>query len=184
MIVEDKTNIYDAIIQIVQSHSTNVELYTRTGVVRGVNDDDTYDVELTNELFDFDVPNTDNYLYSVENVTENTIQLKSYVYVTYITNDIAVIFNSETNDEKIIYATNLASIGSKELTFTSDDGGVIEVRDKIKIENNSYNLKELLGELITEIQKITVPTPSGTSGVPLNVASLSIINSKIKALLE
>lgn len=55
---------------------------------------------------------------------------------------------------------------------------------KFEIKNNQENLKKLLQDLINEIMKITVTTPMGTSGTPLNVAQLQLIAQRISMLLR
>lgn len=114
MIIENKSNLYDSIVQIVNSANKDVNIYTRVGVVREIEDDGdeysidrVYTVELLNETFNFDTPNVENYLYEVENITDNKITDGTYVYLTYITNDYPVIFETKESDSKFFVATNL-----------------------------------------------------------------------------
>lgn len=88
------------------------------------------------------------------------------------------------------------TVGSKvTLTFINNLTGIItqfseidkihlKTENKIKIENDTEDLKTIINDLIGEIKLITVPTPSGTSGVPLNVADFTAINNRINNLLE
>ena len=94
--------------------------------------------------------------------------LKSYVLLSFINNQTGVI-------------TQYSEIDSIE-TITSD-GAKLSLTDKINISNSTDDLKTILNSLISAIKLITVPTPSGTSGVPLNVADFTNINTDINNLL-
>lgn len=192
MIIENKTNINDAIVQIAKAGLNNNTLYTRVGKVIEKTDE-TYTIELLNELFDPEIPNENNYLYDVENVTRSDININAYVYLTYISQDYLVIFAStDSNDNTFIYASSLIKLSgttieikaSGTIDIITDDGAAIFLDDKITIENEIENLNDLIQDLISEIKMITVPTPAGTSGVPLNITQIAAIGTKLNTLLK
>jgi len=55
---------------------------------------------------------------------------------------------------------------------------------KMEIKNNQENLKKLLQDLINEIMKITVTTPIGNSGTPINMVQLQMIGQRVALLLK
>ena len=192
MIIEDKTNINDAIVQIAKAGLTDQNLYTRVGKVIEKTDA-TYTIEMLDELFDDVETNEKNYIYEVENVTQSDINLNAYVFLTYLSIDYPVIFAStNSNDITTIYATTLVELSGAtaiikavdEIDILTDDGANINMTDKIIIENSNENLNDLLQDLISEIQKISVATPSGTSGYPLNLAAIATIGTKLNTLLQ
>jgi len=56
----------------------------------------------------------------------------------------------------------------------------------VKVSNNLYTLNQLLQQLLTEVQAITVPVTSapGVSGTPVNAAAIAATATKIGQLLE
>lgn len=52
----------------------------------------------------------------------------------------------------------------------------------LKTENES--LKLILSDLLDAIGQITVPTPAGASGVPVNVAAFTAIKQRLELLLK
>ena len=54
----------------------------------------------------------------------------------------------------------------------------------VRVANEMHTLNGLLQQLITAIQSITVPTPSGPSGTPINSAAFSTVASNLNQLLE
>ena len=56
--------------------------------------------------------------------------------------------------------------------------------DKFKINAGGKNLLTELNGLIDEIVKITVPTPVGPSGPPINSAQITAIKEKLAKLLK
>lgn len=61
---------------------------------------------------------------------------------------------------------------------------VIEVESVIKIATASESLHAILNDLITAITLITVPTPAGPSGVPVNAATFNSILTRLSNLLS
>lgn len=189
MIIENKTNIFKALQQIINKTMSNVNLYTRVGVVRETGT--TYTIELINEYFEYAKENTANYLYEVENITHYDIALGSYVYLTYITNQIPIIFEAMEIKNRHYYSTTLIDINSVSVNISGDtidikttDLAEIIMTDKISIKNTDESLADLLDQLITAIKTATFPTPAGTSGTCLNVATFTQLATDIKKLLE
>lgn len=56
--------------------------------------------------------------------------------------------------------------------------------DGYKISKSGINLKEVLDGLIDQIKLITVPTPAGPSGVPVNAAAFDVIKSQLDQILK
>jgi hypothetical protein len=190
MIVENKSNIYTALKQINKSIMSDVNLYTRVGVVRE-SGTTTYTVELINEYFDYNSGNTANFLYGVENITHYDISVGGYVYLTYITNQIPIIFEARDITNRHYFSTTLIDINSVNVNVSGDtislkstDLSEIILTDKIVIKNDKQSLADLLDQLITAVKQISVPTPSGTSGYPLNVATFTQLATDIKELLQ
>lgn len=75
---------------------------------------------------------------------------------------------------------------------TISDGGVkiergntvFEIESLIKLATASESLHGILNDLITAITLITVPTPAGPSGVPVNAASFNTIATRLNNLLH
>ena len=74
------------------------------------------------------------------------------------------------NGGKIYY------FGPKDIQFNVGDGA-----EPMVLGNT---LKGLLEDLISAITSITVPTPHGPSGTPINSAQFSAINSRLKTMLS
>ncbi len=73
---------------------------------------------------------------------------------------------------------------SADICRISKGSTVLETGSTIKVSTATENLASLLGDLIAAIKLITVATPSGTSGVPLNVSAFEAINARITNLLS
>ena len=58
------------------------------------------------------------------------------------------------------------------------------VTDKILIANSTNNLGAILTELCTALETLTVTTPMGPSGTPINVAQISAVKNKLQNLLK
>jgi hypothetical protein len=95
--------------------------------------------------------------------------VNSYVQLTYI-NNITGIITSYSEIESIETKTN--------------GGGYFSINTKLSLSNDDTDLKTILEDLISAIKNITVPTPAGTSGTPLNVAEFISVEQEIDKLLE
>lgn len=95
--------------------------------------------------------------------------INSFVLLVFI-NNLTGIISSYSEIDEIITVTN--------------NGAKISLTDKVNISNSTEDLKTILNNLISAIKLITVPTPSGTSGTPINVSDFTNINTSINNLLE
>lgn len=112
------------------------------------------------------------------------------INISITNNDLNGKLNVVVNGESTITTSKKCTIKSNEeidLQKISSSGsllGEIKISDKLTIKNTSYDLKVILNDLMTAIKQITVPTPSGTSGTPINFAAFDEINTQINNLLE
>lgn len=58
------------------------------------------------------------------------------------------------------------------------------VTDKILIANKTNSLGSILTELCTALETLTVTTPMGPSGTPINIAQISSVKNKLQNLLK
>ena len=93
----------------------------------------------------------------------------SFVQLSYINNVTGII-------------TAYSEIESIEIKTSG--GGVFSLNTKFSFGNADTDLLTVLTDLLTAIKNITVPTPSGTSGTPLNVADFVTVEQESKKLLE
>ena len=119
--IEKKTNLFDAIAQIVKLVQQNVENFTKVAVVRVVNDDGSYDVELISPTFDLNVQNDTYVLYSVQNVTDKTINVNSYVYLSAISKRVFVIIGALDVNSIDFTSTDTINITGVALTTKLSD---------------------------------------------------------------
>jgi len=99
----------------------------------------------------------------------------------------------EENKVRIGDETHDLILGDGEATLKMDQS-IVEVKEKIKIENSSKNLKQLLQDLITAVGAIThdyidsvgqAATPvTKVTGPPKNASNLQSISNQIGELLE
>ena len=95
--------------------------------------------------------------------------INSYVQLTYINNITGVI-------------TAFSEIESIEII--TSEGCDLSISSKFKIENKTTSLLTAIEKLITACTNITVPTPSGTSGMPINVAEFQLAEQEFNKILE
>jgi hypothetical protein len=85
-----------------------------------------------------------------------------------------------------------AEIKRGNVTLTVDASGiqcskgdtVVKVNNKVEISAAGENLHGLLKDLLAAIKVLTVPTPVGTSGVPVNLADFVVLEMRIDNLLQ
>jgi hypothetical protein len=108
------------------------------------------------------------------------------------TNNFSLLINDGLNDLFKIYGN------STEFHILDQFGNeTIYNKDNIQFKTIKYNigtgkepiplgntLKDLLGELIDAINSLTVPTPHGPSGTPLNAATFTSIKGKLGNILS
>ena len=82
----------------------------------------------------------------------------------------------------------ISRIGLSNEWYVSMFSEVEEIRSetvgKISILNTVENLKTIMNDLLAAIEAITVTTPAGPSGPPINIADFIAINLRINNLLS
>ena len=63
--------------------------------------------------------------------------------------------------------------------FAVDKTDITITKDGVKIENGSYGLKKTLNDLLDALQQLTVPTGTGPSGIPINVAKIKQVQTDL-----
>ncbi|MFH7017191.1 hypothetical protein [Flavobacterium sp. FlaQc-47] len=99
-------------------------------------------------------------------------------------NDGKTIFNLKDKEAKITIEDGFEAIISDVKTSFKKDSLTFEMDDKFKIDVGGKSLKTKLEELIDEIGKITVTTPVGPSGPPINLPQLTLLKGKLTELLK
>ncbi|MFZ0597621.1 MAG: hypothetical protein WAM46_11630 [Flavobacterium sp.] len=99
-------------------------------------------------------------------------------------NDGKTIFNLKDKETKITIEDGFEAIISDVKTSFKKDSLTFEMDDKFKIDVGGKSLKTKLEELIDEIGKITVTTPVGPSGPPINLPQLTLLKGKLTELLK
>ncbi len=94
------------------------------------------------------------------------------------------IFNLKDKEAKVTIKDGFEATISDSKTSFKKDNLTFEMDDKFKIEVGGKTLKSKLEELIDEVIKITVTTPVGPSGPPINSTQLSLIKENLKDLLK
>lgn len=82
-------------------------------------------------------------------------------------------------------------VGDTEVTLTDGDLLIeqgkmsIELKNgKVSIKNDKKNLLDILNNILTHVLALTVPTPSGTSGTPLNYTQFQQDQNDLKNLMQ
>jgi formylmethanofuran dehydrogenase subunit D len=99
-------------------------------------------------------------------------------------NEGKTIFNLKDKEVKITIKDGFEAKISDAKTSFIKGNLTFEMDDKFKIDVGGKSLKSKLEELIDEIGKITVPTPVGPSGPPINLPKLITIKGKLTELLK
>lgn len=94
------------------------------------------------------------------------------------------IFNLKDKEAKVIIKDGFEALISDTKTSFIKGKLTLEMDDKFKINAEGKNLLTELNGLIDEIVKITVPTPVGPSGPPINSTQLTGIKEKLAQLLK
>lgn len=94
------------------------------------------------------------------------------------------IFNVKDKEAKITIKDGFEAIISDTKTSFIKGNLTFEMDDKFKIDVAGKSLKSKLEELIDEIGKITVTTPVGPSGAPINLPQLTLIKTNLTELLK
>lgn len=107
---------------------------------------------------------------------------------TFVTFDKAgnVTLSDKTGDNKIV----LDHVNGKVQVFTKTE---IDMKsEKVRIGDDTTNdpavlgneLKQILNDLITAINQITVPTSEGPSGTPINASAFSAVAGRLQTMLS
>ena len=99
-------------------------------------------------------------------------------------NEGKTIFNLKDKEAKITIQDGFEAIISDAKTSFKKDKLTFEMDDRFKVDVGGKSLKSKLEELIDEIGKITVTTPVGPSGPPINLPQLTILKGKLNELLK
>ncbi|WP_229029186.1 hypothetical protein [Flavobacterium sp. SLB02] len=94
------------------------------------------------------------------------------------------IFNLKDKEAKITIKDGFEATISDTKTSFKKDKLTFEMDNKFKIDAEGKNLLTELNGLIDEIVKITVPTPVGPSGPPMNSTQIAGIKEKLAELLK
>lgn len=94
------------------------------------------------------------------------------------------IFNLKDKEAKVSIKDGFEALISDTKTSFIKGKLALEMDDKFKINAQGKNLLTELNGLIDEIVKITVPTPVGPSGPPINSTQLTGIKEKLAQLLK
>jgi hypothetical protein len=97
-------------------------------------------------------------------------------------NEGKTVFNLKDKEAKITIQDGFEAIISDAKTSFKKGDLTLEMDDRFKIDVGGKSLKSKLEELIDEIGKITVTTPVGPSGPPINLAQLITIKGKLTEL--
>lgn len=95
-----------------------------------------------------------------------------------------MIFTLKDKESKVTIKDGFEAIISDAKTSFKKGNLTFEMDDKFKIDVAGKSLKSKLEELIDEISKITVTTPVGPSGPPINLAKLMTIKTNLTQLLK
>ncbi|WP_291152230.1 hypothetical protein [Flavobacterium sp. UBA7680] len=99
-------------------------------------------------------------------------------------NEGKTIFSLKDREAKIIIRDGFEALISDVKTSFVKGNLTFEMDDKFKINAGGKSLKSKLEELIDEIGKITVTTPVGPSGPPINLNKLITIKANLAELLK
>jgi len=94
------------------------------------------------------------------------------------------IFNLKDKEAKVTIKDGFDATISDAKTSFIKGNLTLEMDDRFKIDVGGKSLKSKLEELIDEIGKITVTTPMGPSGTPINLPQLTILKGKLTELLK
>lgn len=113
--------------------------------------------------------------------------------IMHISDAVAIPGVYPVNDSVVIDPDNLIlRFGSAKVTLIEDEEVTIEALNgklsvtkdgKVTIGNGSIDLLKLVDDTLTEIQKLTVPTAVGPSGVPVNAAAFATIQQQLAQIL-
>ena len=74
-------------------------------------------------------------------------------------------------------ANNTVSVYAAQLNMLLD-------QNKMTLKNDDASLGQVLQDILTHIQSLTVPTPAGTSGVPVNISDFQNDSTNLSKILN
>jgi hypothetical protein len=99
-------------------------------------------------------------------------------------NEGKVYFRLQDKEARVIIKDGFEALITDTKTSFVKDQLTFEMDDKFKISAGGKNLLTELNNLIDEIGKITVTTPMGPSGVPINLTQITKIKTTLGELLK
>lgn len=99
-------------------------------------------------------------------------------------NEGKVYFRLQDKEARVIIKDGFEALITDTKTSFVKDQLSFEMDDKFKISAGGKNLLTELNKLIDEIGKITVTTPVGPSGIPINLSQFTAIKSTLSELLK
>ncbi|MEI6899244.1 MAG: hypothetical protein WCL00_05160 [Bacteroidota bacterium] len=116
---------------------------------------------------------------------------KKGILVTPVKGSTVIISKLAGNDSSSFVIVLFSEIESVKITL--EDHAILLYKDglslnvssgKFEIKNDQENLKGLLSDLISEIEKITVTTGTGPSGTPINIGQFQQLAQRVTKLLK
>ncbi|MEP0263786.1 hypothetical protein [Dokdonia sp.] len=143
------------------------------------------------ERVSFDINTTADSIATLHFTSEDE-ESKQKIDITEVSTTIAInedvtVVTLQENDLTITTDSGdgySASIKSDEVIFMKEDHLLKLKDDKFTIKNSGSSLLDELGKLVDEIKLITVTTPVGPSGTPINVMQLDGLKDSFSNLLE
>lgn len=139
----------------------------------------------------FDLDTTSNSIASLHFTDEDGAS-KQKIDVTELGTTIAInedvtVVNLLENELTITTESGdgyMASIKNNEVSFSKEDHVLKLDEDKFTLKNNITDLRAELDALLLAIQALTVTTPVGPSGPPINIADFIQVQNNINQLLK
>jgi hypothetical protein len=180
--IEKKSNLFDAIAQIVKLVQQNVENFTKVAVVRVANDDGSYDVELISPYFDLNTQNDIYMLHSVQNVTDKTINISSYVYLSAISKRVFVIIGALDVNNITLYSSDTINISGTTLTTKlSETYNITDVDDNILIGITPDKIQNTIKEYVVTADTIDL---KGNNGGQITIEDKIELKNQVASLKE
>jgi hypothetical protein len=180
--IEKKSNLFDAIAQIVKLVQQNVENFTKVAVVRVANDDGSYDVELISPYFELGTTNDTYMLHSVQNVTDKTINVSSYVYLSAISKRLFVIIGAlDVNDIGLYSSDTITLSGVTVTTKLSDVYNIVDIDNNILIGITPDKIQNTIKEYAVTADTIDL---KGNNGGQITIGDKIELKNQVASLKD
>ena len=93
----------------------------------------------------------------------------------------SVVLVQKIGDKEEHFVTMMSEV--EEVVYEIDTT-VFRVKNGVRIAKGNESLRDVIVDLISAIKLITVPTNVGPSGVPLNVAAFTAIETRFKQIIQ